>query len=63
MRYQLTVIPFMGHHHVTLKEWDYTGSRVPGQHFWDVGPDDVKHPEELWEVLSYIAGDIAASQG
>jgi hypothetical protein len=30
--------------------------------FWDIGVEDVKHPEELYEVLSFIAGDIAASQ-
>jgi hypothetical protein len=61
MRYKLVVIPFMSRVHCTLTSIPPPYGDQPRVWFWDIGVEDVKHPEELYEVLSYIAGDIAAS--
>lgn len=61
MRYKLVVIPFMGRSHVTLTSIPPPYGDAPRVWFWDVGEEDVKHPDELYELLSYIAGDLAAS--
>ena len=61
MRYKLVLLPFLGRIHATLTWWDpnfpMEGERVQQ---WDIGEEHC-HTERPYEVLSYIAGDLAAS--
>jgi len=58
MRYRIVLIPFMGHVHVTLTHIPHYGEKALGSEFFDVGPEDVNHPEELAEVLAYVAQEL-----
>jgi hypothetical protein len=62
MRYKIVMLPFMGRYHVTLSWWDPSdpeaGKRCAT---YDVGPEDCQ-TEHLHSLLSFLAGEEAASR-
>lgn len=61
MRYRLMMLPFLDRYHVTLTTWDsQIGSDSKRVQFWDVGPEEV-NTARAYEILSYVAGDLAAT--
>jgi hypothetical protein len=63
MRYRIVMLPFLGQVHITVTEWDsQLGNVSQNNRSFVCDPDDCE-TEHLYSVLSWLAGEIAASQG
>jgi hypothetical protein len=60
MRCRLVILPFLERYHVTLTTWDSQyPQRTKRVQFWDIGPEHMS-TFEVWAILSFVAGELAA---
>jgi len=62
MRYKITIIPFMDDMHITVAQYgEEIGTRVQGAKTYFMTPEEGE-TDKLYDVLSWLAAEIAADQ-
>jgi hypothetical protein len=62
MRYKITIIPFLDDSHITIAEYgEEIGTRVKAARTYVMSSEEGE-TDKLWDVLSWLAAEVAADQ-
>jgi|KBSMisStaDraftv2_1062788.scaffolds.fasta_scaffold453658_2 hypothetical protein len=63
MRYKITIIPFLDDVHITIAAYgEEIGTRVKAANTFIMTSEEGQ-TDKLWDVLSWLAGEVAATDG